>query len=128
MLRTPEVACILQAGPRPKNTRLFDAICQNQDAKVRAHSWVMGVMEEILMDVESRHKKTEKSPLLLGGATMPEIAFAYFHHKFGSKAIVDEYIGSLNNTMLHFLKVPVFPQYEKTRLEKFCQLAPKNVI
>ena len=36
---------------------------------------------------------------------MPEMVFAFFHQKFGSKAIVEEYIGSLNNTMLHYLKV-----------------------
>ena len=57
------------------------------------------------MDVEARLKKAEKSLLPLGGATMPEISFAYFHQKFGSKGIVDEYIGSLNNTMLQYMKV-----------------------
>jgi len=36
---------------------------------------------------------------------MPEVAFAHFHNKFGSKAIVDDYIGSLNNTLLQFEKV-----------------------
>ena len=65
----------------------------------------MTVIEDIYLEVDSRYRKNEKSFQLLGGATMPEIAFAYFHQKFGSKAIVDEYIGSLNNTMQHFLKV-----------------------
>lgn len=95
----------MQSGPRPKNARLLEAILQNQNAKIRAHSWLVNVIDEIYAEVEARHKRTENSLLVLGGATMPEIVFAYFHQKFGSKAIVDEYIGSLNNTMLHFLKV-----------------------
>ena len=47
----------------------------------------------------------DTSLLPLGGSSMPEVVFAHFHNKFGSKAIVDDYIGSLNNTLLQFEKV-----------------------
>lgn len=103
-----QIICDCQAGPRPKNARLSEAICQNPDAKVRAQSWLISVIEDIYTEVEARHKKNEKAFLLLGGATMPEIAFAYFHQKFGSKALVDEYVGSLNNTLQHHLKVGLY--------------------
>lgn len=95
---------LLQTDLKAKNARLLEAISQNQDAKVRTQSWLLGVIEDIYMDVEARQRRNDKSFLPLGGATMPEIAFAYFHQKFGSKALVDEYIGSLNNTLLRFLK------------------------
>jgi len=50
-------------------------------------------------------RQEDATLLPLGSSSMPEVAFAHFHNKFGSKAIVDDYIGSLNNTLLQFEKV-----------------------
>ena len=61
------------------------------------------MIEEIYANLELRQRLKGDS----GGlrSTMPEIAFEFFHQRFGSKAIVDEYVGSLNNTLLHYEKV-----------------------
>jgi len=82
---------------------------------VRTLGWLMGMVEEIYAEVEARHRRQEDALLPLGGCSMPEVAFAHFHQKFGSKAIVDEYIGSLNNTLLQFEKVsPPSPPHTHT--------------
>ena len=116
------VIALLQSGAKPKNARLLEAILQNQDAKIRTQIWLVNVVEEVYAEVEARHKRTEKAFLLLRGATMPEIVFAYFHQKFGSKALVDEYIGSLNNTMLHYLKVSFMQKLSIKSLHRFHSL------
>jgi hypothetical protein len=95
----------MQDSSKPKNARLLEAIRQNEGARVRTLGWLMGVVEEIYAEVEARHRRQEDALLPLGGCSMPEVAFAHFHQKFGSKALVDEYIGSLNNTLLQFEKV-----------------------
>ena len=41
----------------------------------------------------------------IGGASMAEITFDYFHKKYGSRTIVDEYMGSLVTTLACYEKV-----------------------
>ena len=77
---------------------------------MRTPAWLLGVIEDIYSEVEARQRRADDSVAALGGATMPEVTFAYFHQKFGSKSIVDEYIGSLHNTLLHFEKVGLHPR------------------
>lgn len=41
---------------------------------------------------------------LLKKQSFPEIVFAHFHNKYGQKALVDEYVGSLVNTLTRHQK------------------------
>lgn len=105
----------MQSEPRPKNARLIEAIRQNADARVRSAIWALGMVEDIYAEVDARHRRAEDAVPFLGGVTVPELVVAYFHHKFGSKAIVDDYLGSLSNTLVHLKKVQK-PLYSHTMM------------
>lgn len=90
---------------RPKNARLLEAIRANQSARVRSLAWALSIVEDVYAEVDARRRRAEDAIPLLCGATIPEITVAYFHQKFGSRAIVDDYLSSLNNTLLQLKKV-----------------------
>ena len=65
----------------------------------------MGVIEQLYTEVEVRQRKMGDSLAIAGKMNMPDITFAYFLQKYGRKNLVDEYVGSLVNTLERFREV-----------------------
>lgn len=65
----------------------------------------MGVIEQLYTEVEVRQRKMGDSLAGAGKMNMPDITFAYFLQKYGRKNLVDEYVGSLVNTLERFREV-----------------------
>ena len=67
--------------------------------------WLLGVIEQLYTEVEVRQRKMGDSLTSTGKISMPDITFAYFLQKYGRKNLVDEYVGSLVNTLERFHEV-----------------------
>ncbi|KAK9864568.1 hypothetical protein WJX84_011813 [Apatococcus fuscideae] len=76
---------------------MADALLQ-----VRTVGWLLGVIEQLYTEVEVRQRKMGDSLAIAGKISMPDITFAYFLQKYGRKNLVDEYVGSLVNTLERF--------------------------
>lgn len=73
--------------------------------QVRTAGWLLGVIEQLYTEVEVRQRKLGDSLAVAGKMNMPDITFAYFLQKYGRKNLVDEYVGSLVNTLERFREV-----------------------
>ncbi|KAK9821509.1 hypothetical protein WJX74_005124 [Apatococcus lobatus] len=87
---------------KPKNQNLLEVMARNKGAKVRTVGWLLGVIEQLYTEVEVRQRKMGDSLAIAGKISMPDITFAYFLQKYGRKNLVDEYVGSLVNTLERF--------------------------
>ncbi len=69
--------------------------------------WLLGVIEQLYTEVEVRQRKLGDSltSSSTGKISMPDITFAYFLQKYGRKNLVDEYVGSLVNTLERYQEV-----------------------
>ena len=78
--------------------------------QVRTVGWLLGVIEQLYTEVEVRQRKMGDSLAIAGKISMPDITFAYFLQKYGRKNLVDEYVGSLVNTLERFREVKFFDE------------------
>lgn len=101
-------------GRLPKNARLIEAMAQHKHAKPKPKGWLLSVVDSIYKDAETLQRKFGRGELLKR-QSVPEICFAYFHNKYGQRALVDEYVGSLVNTLTLYKKSDL-------RLEAFARL------
>ncbi|WIA13678.1 hypothetical protein OEZ85_007238 [Tetradesmus obliquus] len=101
-------------GRLPKNARLIEAMAQHKNAKPKPKGWLMAVVESIYKEGETLLRKLGRADMIKK-QSVPEIVFAYFHNKYGQRALVNENVGSLVNTLaLH--------QRSDLRLEAFARL------
>ena len=100
---------MVAVGP-PKDQRLGQAIAAHARAKVRTLGWAVAVVEGVYADFESLAARLGGLGMvaLCGGddtsgpggrITVPDVTFSFLHNKYGSRQLVDEYVGSLVNTL-----------------------------
>ncbi len=77
----------------------------NVGLQIRTVGWLLGVIEQLYTEIEVRQRKLGDSMALAGKISMPDVTFAYFLQKYGRKNLVDEYVGSLVNTLERFREV-----------------------
>lgn len=81
--------------------------------QVRTAGWLLGVIEQLYTEVEVRQRKLGDSLAVASKMNMPDITFAYFLQKYGRKNLVDEYVGSLVNTLEHFREVSLLDESQE---------------
>lgn len=100
-------------GRLPKNARLVEAMAQHKNAKPKPKGWLMAAVESMYKEGDSLLRKFGRVEVIKR-QSVPEIVFAYFHNKYGQRALVDEYVGSLVNTLTLYKKTDL-------RLEAFAR-------
>lgn len=103
-------ASIVAVGP-PRDRRLSAALAVHGRAKVRTLGWAISVIEGVYADFETLaarigglhlvavQRVDDEAASPSSRLTIPDVTFSYLHNKYGSKALVDEYVGSLVNTL-----------------------------
>ncbi|KAK9790139.1 hypothetical protein WJX73_006384 [Symbiochloris irregularis] len=90
-----------------RDARLAVVAATSSGARVRTLGWALSVVEGVYTDFEAAAARCGGLqlaclPLLGTGAasvTMADATFGYLGNKYGSRALVDEYVGSLINTL-----------------------------
>eukprot|EP00878_Enallax_costatus_P005108 GHUV01005370.1.p1 GENE.GHUV01005370.1~~GHUV01005370.1.p1 ORF type:complete len:604 (+),score=218.67 GHUV01005370.1:107-1918(+) len=101
-------------GKVPKNARLIEAMAQHKNAKPKPKGWLMAVVDSIYKEGETLLRKLGRADMIKK-QSVPEIVFAFFHNKYGQRALVNENVGSLVNTLTLY-------QRNDLRLEAFARL------
>ncbi|KIY97727.1 hypothetical protein MNEG_10236 [Monoraphidium neglectum] len=101
-------------GRLPKNARLIEAMAQHRNAKPKPKGWLLAIVDSIYKEGETLLRKLGRFDMVRK-QSVPEIVFAYFHNKYGQRALVNENVGGLVNTLtLH--------KTSDLRLEAFARL------
>lgn len=83
-----------------KNKRLADIIAHRRDAPVRSLKWLIGILDNILNQVERNQKQGNTAKL----RSLPELAFSGFQRKYGD-VMASDYMASLVNTVARYRQV-----------------------
>ena len=87
-------------GAPVKNKRLADVIAHRPDAPVRSLKWLIGILDNILKQTETKQKQGSTAK----PRPLPEIAFSGFQRKYGD-VMASDYMASLVNTVARYRQV-----------------------
>ncbi|DBA85128.1 TPA: hypothetical protein ACH3X2_005848 [Trebouxia sp. C0005] len=81
-------------GSPIRNQRLADIVAHRPQATVRSLKWLIGILDNILKQVDASQKKASK-------LSIPELAFGGFQRKYG-ELMASEYMASMVNTVAKY--------------------------
>lgn len=83
-----------------KNKHLADIVAHRRDAPVRSLKWLVGILDNVLKQVDANQKQGSASKL----KSFPDIALQGFQRKYGDVMAAD-YMSSLVNTVARYRQV-----------------------